>query len=493
VPPDVAAPERPQSGLTFAQLAVGLSFLTIAVLACLGPAQADTFWALRAGEDIWRTGRVSLVDAYSHTAAGRPWPDHEWLWQTGLFLSHRLGGFPLATLGAAAFITGAHALAYRMMHGGPRLRGAILVAGAVVGANAWALRPQVASLFLLVLLLWLLVREREALIPPLFALWANLHGGVVLGGVLLAAITAAAWVWNRRRFRRLLVVTILSGGATALTPLGTGLWTFVLGWAKAAGKTGVSEWRFTAPVDAEGILFWLLALGFCALTVRTWRRRDPADAPPSSAASSSTSWPDRLLVIAALVALPFAVSSIRNVASFVLIAMPAATRLIAAAWPRLAAPPAPSRSESPRLNLGILVVATLAAIASVGVAWSRPLPMLGWRPMSAGARTAIAACPDPLYNGYNQGGYLIWSVKGKPVFIDGRHDCYSPEFLIEDRLVETGEADFQPLFEHHEIRCAALAADSSLAVRLEAAGWRRSFADAQWIVLLSPLGEVEHL
>ena len=65
----------------------------------------------------------------------------------------------------------------------------------------WVLRPQVLSLFLLAVLLLLLVRERYRIIPVLFVLWANAHGGVVLGGLVLGVAWAAAvlrW-WRVRR------------------------------------------------------------------------------------------------------------------------------------------------------------------------------------------------------------------------------------------------------------------------------------------------------
>ena len=42
---------------------------SLALRAALMPAQVDTFWHLRAGEDIWRTTRVPRVDTYSFTAA----------------------------------------------------------------------------------------------------------------------------------------------------------------------------------------------------------------------------------------------------------------------------------------------------------------------------------------------------------------------------------------------------------------------------------------
>ncbi len=50
--------------ITSDRLVIGLLFVVIAVLACFAPAQGDTWWHLRAGQDIWRTHAVSLVDTY---------------------------------------------------------------------------------------------------------------------------------------------------------------------------------------------------------------------------------------------------------------------------------------------------------------------------------------------------------------------------------------------------------------------------------------------
>jgi hypothetical protein len=454
-------------GLTFAELAVALVFLAMAALACLSPAQADTFWALRAGEDIWRTGHVPLVDSYSHTAAGRPWPDHEWLWQALAYGLFRLGGFPLLTLAVATFVVGAQAIAYRLMAGPWTLRVALLLAGLMLGTNAWSLRPQAASLLMLAVLLELLVDERLWLIPPLFALWANLHGGVVLGGAVMVAATATALASDRARFRRLAIVTVVSGSATLLTPLGVGLWTFILHWMAAARATGVSEWDPVSPFTKEGAVFWVLALGFLALVARRWRvARTPTD---------------RLLAIVALVLLLFAARSVRNVAPFLLVATVAASRLAVAGREGRAAS-ARAGAEHPRVNLGIAAMAAALAIGAIGIAWSKPVPTLGWRPITPEAASAIATCPGPLYNGYNGGGVLVWFVREKPVFIDGRHDPYPPELVIEDGKVERG-GDPRPLFERYGIRCAALSTDAILAGKLREAGWRTRFSDAQWTVL----------
>ena len=77
------------------------------------PAQNDTFWHLRAGQDIWRTGHVPRVDHDSHRFAGAPWPDHEWLTQALMYLAYRAGGMPGLQSGAAALVLAAAALTWR--------------------------------------------------------------------------------------------------------------------------------------------------------------------------------------------------------------------------------------------------------------------------------------------------------------------------------------------------------------------------------------------
>ncbi len=55
---------------TLDALATTLFFLTIVLAASLSPMASDTWWQLRAGADMWASGRVLLTDTYSHTAAG---------------------------------------------------------------------------------------------------------------------------------------------------------------------------------------------------------------------------------------------------------------------------------------------------------------------------------------------------------------------------------------------------------------------------------------
>src|SRR3954465_579840 len=103
--------ERPTvSGISFNRMIVGLLFGSIFLTACLMPAQSDTYWHLRAGQEIWSAHHVPFVEHWSHTARGSFWPNHEWLWQALSFGLWFAGGMPLLTAAGAAVVTAAFAL-----------------------------------------------------------------------------------------------------------------------------------------------------------------------------------------------------------------------------------------------------------------------------------------------------------------------------------------------------------------------------------------------
>jgi hypothetical protein len=62
---------------TFDHLAVTLLFLTIVATACVMPAQNDTWWHLRVGQEIWKARSPLFPDTFSFTAAGASWQHHE--------------------------------------------------------------------------------------------------------------------------------------------------------------------------------------------------------------------------------------------------------------------------------------------------------------------------------------------------------------------------------------------------------------------------------
>jgi hypothetical protein len=455
----------PARGIRFDQLGVGLLFVAIAASAALMPAQNDTFWHLRAGRELWQTGRVPMIESYSHTAAGRPWPNHEWLWQALTYPLWLVGGFPLLTAVAAAITTAAWGLVYRLMRGGPKLRFAVLAAVVPLASIVWALRPQLVTMLMLAALLALLCARRLAPVPLLFLLWANFHGAVALGGAVLVAVTALAFVVDPKSGLRHLAACVASAAATLVTPMGLGLLRFVRESIGRSTSVRIAEWRPVAPLSLVGVYLAVIVLALAALLV-TRRQR-------------LTSWSDRVLLVASLLLLPLALRYVRNVPAFLVAAAPLATRLLAVASP--AAPP-PVSPDHPRLNLALFAGLTAGLVAMVALCWSKPVERLGWRPVSAAAIAAVRACPGKLYNRYDEGGFLIWLAPERPVYIDSRQDPYPPELVAAH--VEEEDAGLTPAqLGARGIRCAFLPPQAKSVETLGAGGWRELYRDEATVVL----------
>ena len=192
--------------------------------------------------------------------------------------------------------------------------------------------------------------------------------------------------------------------------------------------------------------------------------------------------------------LPLGARSLRNTAPFILLATPAASRLLGADFrlpavlARLFKPkqPRPPSPDKPRLNLAILAGLSLFAVVFAGLALASSPESLGWRPISDGALAATRACDGPLYNQYGEGGTLIWFVPEKPVFVDGRQDPFPLPFLLDVVEVEGGRKPYRPLFDRFGIKCAFLPVEASTVDELAAEGWLTRFRDKKWAVLEAP-------
>jgi hypothetical protein len=124
---------------------------------------------------------LPTVERRTYTAKGHSWPDHEWLSEAIFYALHRVGGMPLLALLVAGAATATFALVWRLMVGPVLRRGALVFLTLPVTLIVASLRPQVFSLLLLVATVTLPANGRFRWLPPVFLLWANLHGAVVVG------------------------------------------------------------------------------------------------------------------------------------------------------------------------------------------------------------------------------------------------------------------------------------------------------------------------
>ena len=460
---------------TFDRLSMVLVCCVVALATALSPVPADTWWHLRAGADMIRSHHVLLTDTYSHTAYGLPWPNHEWLSQIVFYALYRVGGLPLLALFAAAVTTSAWCLVW-LLAAGPSMRRFIIVALVLFPASLhWAPRPQALSLLFLMATVTLIARQQSFWLPVVFVIWANTHGAVLLGLIVMTAGFSATLIDNSTEWRRYAAIGAGCIVATTLTPLGLSFWAEI---PRSLGRIRlypIDEWR--RPLLTEGALlpFWIAVAALCVGVASRWRTL-----------LSPCRRQARLLCVSALAILPLAVTAIRNVGPFLMIAAPALC------WLATATPPSGTdgnererRTEHPAVNISAMAVVVGGAVFAIITAYRANSPHLRWTPLPVSSLEALRKCPNNLYNRYDEGGYLIWFAPERRVFIDGRQDPY-PSALIFDQIRIEHSGDYQSTFDRFHIHCAYLPTVSPVAVRLRAAGWSSLYSDLRWIVLADP-------
>src|SRR5438477_6800149 len=177
-------------------LVVVLGSLAVVMVASLRSSLLPDGWmALVSGREIAAHGLPSheTLTVWAH---GRRWVDQQWLAQLLLYGLWRGGGLKLALFVHAALSVGAFAaaavLARRL---GASARSTTWISLPVLVTfypGASVMRTQSFAYPLFVVVFWLLVTDarkpsrRVFAVLPLLAVWANLHGSVLLGAALVS-------------------------------------------------------------------------------------------------------------------------------------------------------------------------------------------------------------------------------------------------------------------------------------------------------------------
>lgn len=124
-----------------ASLTLALLAATVTPIALRPVGSGDTFWMIRNGRSILDTRHLPMVDSYSYTVAGTPWNDHEWLFEAGLALLHRVAGWDGVRASVLLLFGTALALTVRIASRGASLGLSALVTTCVAGFASYKLVP----------------------------------------------------------------------------------------------------------------------------------------------------------------------------------------------------------------------------------------------------------------------------------------------------------------------------------------------------------------
>ena len=243
------------------------------------PTDADLWGHLAFGRDIVASGQPVQTDVYSFTT-DRQWVNHEWLSEVAFFVAYRIGG-PIGLIAFKLFLIGA-VLSLVWLHlrrWVDRNTRSILLAATFVGTfwRTHNVRPQLFSVLLFTMLLLCLRsadsgrRSRLYFVPLIAAVWANVHGGWILGLAVyglwaIARLADRDVSWRERLLP--LAIGIVAVAATLLNPWGPQLWRF-LSETVRPGRADIEEWSSITQYPLVLGVPWLLTVLLAAFAV--WR------------------------------------------------------------------------------------------------------------------------------------------------------------------------------------------------------------------------------
>lgn len=209
-----ALPRRSRADAALIALAPWLPMLVaLAVLALVTVAVTpsmivvDTWLALVSGREIVEHGLPSH-DQLTLLGQGHRWTDQQWLGQLVFYGLWRLGGLGAVAVAGILLPLVAYGLpGLRSTRAGSNAYVLTFLPLAAVAGGMWGLQIRTQSLGLVLdaAVLTLLVadpraqRRRTLLVLPILALWANVHGSVVLGAACVLVYGLALLVRGGRR------------------------------------------------------------------------------------------------------------------------------------------------------------------------------------------------------------------------------------------------------------------------------------------------------
>jgi hypothetical protein len=484
----------------------GILAYTSASAGLLG--DSDTGWHIRNGELILAMRSVPRADTYSYTKPGQPVVCLEWLYDATVAAIHHVAGLNGVVLFSAVIIACTFALLFHFVlrRSGSFVAaiGLALLAASAAQVHMLA-RPHVLTWLFTLLWVEALYRfeegKRSALLwlPPLMLLWVNVHGGFLVG-LLMLALFGCASIWNAltapsAKYRQQIVDLAVTLGAclavTLLTPYGYKLHVHVYQYLSDSFlMDSVNE--FMSPnFHAPGFLYFELFILFAVLGVVLSRERLTAT--------------DFLLVLAAIHA---GLHSARNIPLSAILMSLAMGPLWAGifspggrhAYPRWLnsfLDPVNEISESMagmekqfrgHVFAIIALVASTALVLNGGRVLSTQIVSAHFDekrfPVKATEFIAAHGIHDHIFNPDDWAGYLIYKLSpGTKVYFDDRHDFYGDAFIQEYLKAANATWRWREPLEKYQVKWVLIAANSPLSsVLKESKDWRAEYDDGMAVI-----------
>jgi hypothetical protein len=445
----------------------------------------DLGWHLAAGDLIRDRGNIPFQDPWSFTLADKQWYNLSWLWDviaSVLFQYTKFVGLVLFVVACGAVIVG-YLASVCLSSGASVIAVCISVFSACLLYPSFAAAPNIylaaspntsTMLFCVIFYAECLKRTKWFLLPVIMVLWANLHGGFLLGFLIVGIFCGAALL--RRDWVNFKIYSFAGLGcfvATFINPLG---WHVYEGVATTLGhfvQAYITEWwsyfgNITVPGSIPGIIYVLI---FVAFELRTKSSR------PIPLEPRLLSWLFLFLGLYQFRYMAF---------FFIFSTVPLALHL--------------DRLLPKQLN-NSNVQRSLLAAGIVGLC-ALPLTFMQIKPVLA--LPEMLSEQDALYlqthfsgarvlNNWNVGGILIFRTRGAvAVFVDGRAATAYPDALLRDYFklaeLEIDETAWDAALEKYQIDTVlwVKAHEELRRFLVDKRGWKEEYAGLYESIYVKP-------
>lgn len=251
-------------------LAFAASFVVMAVLGAPVYTDQDVLWHIAAGDLIRQMGELPTRDPWSFTAGEQPWYLISWLFDIVLSFVHEWGGIKAVYLFPMLVLSALVAVLVRGMLKRDGISSDAIIMLSICAMLAFmpfsTSRPHIVAFLLAAIMHQILHASRDSgrfaallWLPPMMAVWVNVHGSFVVGLSLLGAYGLEAiiykkWDW----FKRLFTVSAVCALALLCNPYGFDMITGMNRTLDSSITKYIQEWLPFVFSNYMGLSAWVL-------------------------------------------------------------------------------------------------------------------------------------------------------------------------------------------------------------------------------------------
>lgn len=266
----------------------------------------DFFWHLANGRFIVENKYVPNKDVFGHVTSGTDWIPFEWGWDVLTYSLYDIGGYNAilvfrSLLYCLLFLLYLRVLKKLNVNTGISL--IILFALMFAMMDRFSARPHVMSYFFIVLMLYIYLPfkysnrdnniKRLYFFPLIFLIWANMHMGVLIGGLLLFLLVISEIIIyyfpskfssndikpiSKNHLAKLLIISGICAIMLLVNPHTYNTYLYTYGHLQMKLMNSIAEWQnpFTGQVDFNFIntLYKIFVLSGIIIIIYSFLKKD---------------------------------------------------------------------------------------------------------------------------------------------------------------------------------------------------------------------------